>query len=431
MTDLSQFKLSPDNDNNPQNMTQNQMPGPNLTPNQSKDLHPSNSEINQANKKFVENILMQNAKKESTNQSKKSIKPIPPPESENQMENKIDNIEQSPIENNLNPNFNRVNSGSNFNNIQPIGPIGDSHLGGLTISQSQKVFPKPEFSLGLDKFKVTTNFKSTVKFSPINNKSGQNNSLRKPSTDNISEIKYRDSDNNTSDLLSQEEKEYLGGPKKIRNTSYFDNKPQFVKESRRLTVELVKVLRNTNSALSVDDILAQNNLNETTLNQESVERAKLKTMQMLDQIYYNNMNSKQASSVFLHSFINDMDEKNKVNISLLNFLLVPRNLKLKIKENKSMDVLFLCSPRLSTLVGVENYILKFYDDKFNALGGFDVLKIVSCNPSQKNEKSFLIDTFDGEKHRYYDLTAESEYICQNYIKSIHFLKQLVKCKIFK
>ena len=64
------------------------------------------------------------------------------------------------------------------------------------------------------------------------------------------------------------------------------------------------------------------------------------------------------------------------------------------------------------------------------MGGFDLIKINSCCINYKENKNILIETFDGEYHREYELITESKNTAENFVKSINYLSRLEKCKTY-
>ena len=87
--------------------------------------------------------------------------------------------------------------------------------------------------------------------------------------------------------------------------------------------------------------------------------------------------------------------------------------------------------QFSYLRGLESYIYQFIDLKTRKeQGGFDLIKVNSCCINYKENKNVLIETFDGEIHREYELITKSSIEASIIVKSINYLSRLEKCKIY-
>ena len=87
--------------------------------------------------------------------------------------------------------------------------------------------------------------------------------------------------------------------------------------------------------------------------------------------------------------------------------------------------------QFSFLKGLESYIFQFIDIKTKKIvGAFDLIKVNSCCVNYKEQKNVLIETFDGEIHREYELITKSNRDASIFVKSINYLSRLEKCKIY-
>ena len=64
------------------------------------------------------------------------------------------------------------------------------------------------------------------------------------------------------------------------------------------------------------------------------------------------------------------------------------------------------------------------------MGGFDLIKISSCSVNNIKQNNFFIETYDGKTHRKYEFETNNKENALYYIKSINYLSQLEKCKIY-
>ena len=279
----------------------------------------------------------------------------------------------------------------------------------------------------------------------------------------------------------------------IENDFYFSNKPKYEKESRRLCVEYVKVLKTFryNIYKTLDNILSSYGISNKVLNQEKkyeiVQEQKNKNENNKDEepkktgnfnhklndnsnsFYQNISNSNkfidskylyQTPQVFVNQlqfekkknnssslkefskFLDEMNDETKDKLKMINFLSVPRKMDLILsrpsqistkKFIKVLSLIFVLTPNtMSYQHGIESYIFKFFDpNKKKYLGGFDLIKVKSCTIIPDNPSHFNIETNDGKKTRVYEIDTASLELCAKYVKSFNYLNQIVKCKIFK
>lgn len=332
--------------------------------------------------------------------------------------------------------------------------------------------------------------------------SSQKEKQRKPSTTSINLNMYKINNtnltNNTSTTKVNKENydmnkispivsnnnHYINIPKEEENVQLitrivesdnFLNRPNQEKESRRMCIEYVKLIRkykyNTYKPLEV--VMMSNGISNRILNQSRIvespqtEHQYMKTANFNENshsslIENNNkfIDSKyiyQSPQLFVSSsgdninessslkqfskFIYQMNDEKKDKLNMINFLCVPRKMKLVLtkasqlsskKFTKILSLIFVLTPNMMCYQhGLESYIFKFMDpDKKKFIGGFDLIKVQSCIIGTNNPKHFHIETFDGKKTRRYEIDADSLELCSSYVKSINYLNQLEKCKAF-
>ena len=130
-------------------------------------------------------------------------------------------------------------------------------------------------------------------------------------------------------------------------------------------------------------------------------------------------------------FLKDMNDITKDKISMVKYLSIPRIMDLIFLEKKYNFIFMLRPNLLSYIKGLESYIFQWADIKTKkTVGGFDLIKINSCCINYKENKNILIETFDGEYHREYELITESKNTAENFVKSINYLSRLEKCKTY-
>ena len=143
--------------------------------------------------------------------------------------------------------------------------------------------------------------------------------------------------------------------------------------------------------------------------------------------YNNNKNPLNS----ITKFINNMNENTQDKIEMIKYLSIPQYMNMIIGNNKIKFLFILVPNKISYLNGIESYVFQWMDihnKKF--VGGFDLIKVNSCIINNINPNNFLLETFDGNKIRQYELNAESLEKCSYNVKCINYLSQLEKCKLF-
>ena len=248
------------------------------------------------------------------------------------------------------------------------------------------------------------------------------------------------------------------------NTSYYKSRPSNERESRRLMVEYVKLLKKQNNSKSISSILQMNNYSSKILQQDQVSQSNKSIVQNSNFFSGNqspntflfspnpdtlpnplNLNSKPQPNISIYSnmadgtkqysqFLSDITDDSKEKINLINFLTTPRVMNLLTKQNERQAYIFLLSPNTSSYVyGIESYAFRWIELKEGkSYGNFDMIKIISCLAVKDSFNKFEI-TVAGtgeEEERSYVIEASTREMCDNYIKCLNYLSQLIKCKIY-
>ena len=243
--------------------------------------------------------------------------------------------------------------------------------------------------------------------------------------------------------------QFLNKPKtenkkeKIKNGYIYKNffifKSKAEIESRRMIVDYLKVLMKKNKTKLVN-ILREENISNKVLNQQKILNTNLNIYTMSNQnsrFFYIKSNKiietpKEAINLKnVSKFLKDMNDITKDKISMVKYLSIPRIMDL-IFNQKNYKFIFVLKPnQFSYLKGLESYIYQFIDLKTRKeQGGFDLIKVNSCCINYKESKNVLIETFDGEIHREYELITKSSIEASIIVKSINYLSRLEKCKIY-
>ena len=286
---------------------------------------------------------------------------------------------------------------------------------------------------------------------------------------------------NSSSLLNiddYKDNSNLFSNKHSRKRKIFDhyaNNPKNEKESRRMIIELIKVLNRQNHKNNekymhgdVNSIMEANNISKKVLNKEyiipkefnssglfhnntimiksnrafgdlSLNKSSLSNsmihnfndsvMNLSNKVLSKNFNSPIKSNI--NKFLINMEDEKIDKINMIKFLSVPRVMNLNFLNNKYKFICFLCPNNISYINGIESYIFKFVDIRsYKLIGGFDLIKVNLCSVNNNNQNNFYIETYDGKTHRNYEFETNSKNIASQYAKYINYLCQLEKCKIY-
>ena len=308
----------------------------------------------------------------------------------------------------------------------------------------------------LKQYKINND--NTTELSPI----GMSPSIEVRNPKNINNITQIVNSNSASSNIINQPVIYVAK----ENTSYFKSRPSNERESRRLMIEYVKLIKKQNSSKSISSILSMNNYSSKILQQDQVSQSNKNIAQSSNFFSGNqspntflfspnpeslpnplNLNSKPQPqpNISIYSnmtdgtkqysqFLSDITDDSKEKINLINFLTTPRVMNLLTKQNERQAYIFLLSPNTSSYVyGIESYAFRWIELKEGKLyGNFDMIKMVSCLSVKDSYNQFEI-TVGGvgeEEERSYLIEASTREMCDNYIKCLNYLSQLIKCKIY-
>ena len=283
-----------------------------------------------------------------------------------------------------------------------------------------------------------------------------------------------DNNNNLSMIVGNKKK-------KIRKIAdHFKKNPKNEKESRRMIIELIKILNKKEyknkkiiTADDIDNVIEKNNISKKVLNKEyskeelnsmnTFNNPILENNKFINKINNSNVNSKRnllnnsiesnnnspnykdiknntksiQKSLFtpikknINNFLMQMNDAKKDKIKLINFLSIPRIMHLYFMNQKYTYIFVLCPNIICYKEAIESYIFKFADiNTKQYIGGFDLIKVKICSKIQNKPNNFYIETFDGTTNRNYEFETISANIVGHYVKAINYLSQLVKCKIY-
>ena len=308
----------------------------------------------------------------------------------------------------------------------------------------------------LKQYKINND--NTTELSPI----GMSPSIEVRNPKNINNITQIVNSNSASSNIINQPVIYVAK----ENTSYFKSRPSNERESRRLMIEYVKLIKKQNSSKSISSILSMNNYSSKILQQDQVSQSNKNIAQSSNFFSGNqspntflfspnpeslpnplNLNSKPQPqpNISIYSnmtdgtkqysqFLSDITDDSKEKINLINFLTTPRVMNLLTKQNERQAYIFLLSPNTSSYVyGIESYAFRWIELKEGkSYGNFDMIKMVSCLSVKDSYNQFEI-TVGGvgeEEERSYLIEASTREMCDNYIKCLNYLSQLIKCKIY-
>ena len=358
-----------------------------------------------------------------------------------------------------------------MNNIGIIQPIGQN----ISNNNSSLSFS----SINLNKYKINSNpnQKNKITFNNNNfntNRNSNNNNdninIKKTKT-NISLNFHKDINNIHSNIFGNINNNNINNNNHINSNintnskkiyyNYFKENPSFEKESRRMIIELIKIINNqnyntNNNNINVKQILTDNNISLKVLNQkyneidtnynysnnnnkelfgEAKKQLYLKNLNYslsYDSLRSNNnedsLNNKSNTNINNIINVDNLNNllltKEKKKINILNFLCVPRVLNL-IEEDKSQKYIFLITlDEIYFKEGKESYYLQWRDMENNTIKNeFNLKEIKSCKINRKNKNRFIIemDKDDLIENLSYEIETPNEEICNNYVIGINYL----------
>ena len=352
------------------------------------------------------------------------------------------NISQSSISIDLNKfkinSYNDINS-QNFNEFE------NSNYSQNKNSLNKK--NKNNINNNINLKKLLSNFKPyDIKYF-FNNKNNNNkNILNNTKVNNISPI----FSNYQMILNNKKKKDELIRKDSLNPSKIFQNKYQ--QESRRLMIELIKIdiLKNNDTC---NNLLVKNNYSSLILNkpQKKLEdNNKYETSKNIDLNNENfspiknndtileksilSLNSFKNDKNNITNFLNNMDDDSSEKISYLTFLTIPRLMKMIItNENKPLYLFYTMPTSISFNYGMESYIFKWMDCKYyNQIGFFDLINIENVRINNNDKKIIEINIFSNsnEGELNYLIETDNEDIALKYEKSLRYISQLIKCRVF-
>ena len=221
---------------------------------------------------------------------------------------------------------------------------------------------------------------------------------------------YNQTNNNSTNYSS------LLVKRRKKESNYFKDRPTYEKESRRMTVEYLKVLNK--KVNNISRTLNKNNISKLVLNQDNGENiSNLKSMHNSvgnmdlnvdsraniftnDNIISNNnfstngvlsniclspsqnypdKKSKNKTLDSISKFFVNMKDDSRDKLEIINFLSKPKLMTMNYRNNKYKFIFILCPNKLCYLNGIESYVYKWMDvDTQKFVGGFTLVKIIAC-----------------------------------------------------
>jgi len=294
-------------------------------------------------------------------------------------------------------------------------------------------------TLNLNKYKIIIK-KDNIKLDTILNtdekSKSDNQNLKTPISNNLFDFTFNQSEKKL--------KENNENKKLILEDDNYNNKKLYEKENRRMIIEYIKILMKTENK-ELNKIIKANKFSEKLLNQKKINNEKPQQNNLypknssisfisvsdVQSIFPEMKNKKNSYLTSYNNFINQMKDYKIDKIKMLKYLSIPRKFKLSFKDN-NYEFIFLLRPNnLSFLKGIESYVFQWLDiENKSYIGGFDLIKINSCYIKNDNPNKFIIETFDSENKRLYEFDTNSFEISSYYVKSLNYLNQLEKCKIY-
>lgn len=301
------------------------------------------------------------------------------------------------------------------------------------------------------------------------------------SSEKINEIETNESINNISIVESniifldfQKKKNLEMQKRNCSDKMNFGNLGKYknIKEGKRMTVELIKVLynienNNSSGRTSMEEIIVDNNLpvevlknysnkgNDKNLNSSKYSPMKSSNYSRFNKGFsdsankdnfssnreYKEESATQNSLNLINKFstnINDLNDQNEERIKMIAFLVIPRRLNMILQQepnDKIIPFIFMLSPSENSYIsGVENYLFLWkHHESLGLVGYIDVINIDGCSISNKYEHSFQINVNmqNSNSKQIYIIQAPSDAICNKYAKYLQYVSQIIRCRTFK
>ena len=272
----------------------------------------------------------------------------------------------------------------------------------------------------------------------------KNNNNKSLNENQVLNIKQNQNENKNNLTMIVETKK-----KKVRKVAdHFKNNPKNEQESRRMIIELIKILNRQKyknkkiyTSEDIDNVLKKemsnnNNLNSkrNLLNNNSFDGNTLSNYKETNSNNNSKIISKKLITPFkknINNFLTKMNDAKKDKINIIAFLSIPRIMNLYYLNQKYTYIFILSPSDICYRDGIESYIFKFADiETKQFVGGFDLIKVKICSKIRNKPNNFYIETFNGKIKRNYEIETKSLQIADNYVKYINYLSQLIKCKVY-
>jgi hypothetical protein len=252
------------------------------------------------------------------------------------------------------------------------------------------------------------------------------------------------------------------------NVAFYKHKQKHFLESRRMMVEYIKLLLLHNeNANTIEHVLKEHNISDKILQQEAITNSNNSNRKTQHQssdflsvtqsphailfqtpsMHFNNdtpnhpHNNNNNNNIRnnIHKFISEISNDNSSDkLTYINFLSTPRVMNLHMSSTHIQPYIFLLSPNSSAYIyGIETYSFRWLHlSNSSYYGNFDLIKLISCASRSSQLHSHLFELIitnkgNNEDTRSLIIEAPSADICNTYIKSLNYLAQLVKCKIYQ
>ena len=348
------------------------------------------------------------------------------------------NDSQKLIANNLfiyeTPNYSVINIKKEGNNIFPF----DNNNSFLSYS-----------SINLNKYKIYNipNKIEETKFDNNNNSNNKNNSNYIKNT-NLSVSMNTINKNNENNINNKIYKDY------------FSDSRLYEKESRRMMIELIKILKKNmiNNNHNINQIILDNNFSLKILNQDFNEKeyenenenititnyntskevfgeAK-KQVYLKNLDYYISQNSTVTTEILTNNNNNFFNVENnnyisykKTKTNILNYLLTPRVMNMILSVDEKQKFIFLITlDEIFYLEGKESYIFRWKNMDNEIENEFNINDIILCQENKIYKNRFYIKLKDEEfnennkdKFHIYEIETPNNEICHYYVLGINYL----------
>ena len=342
----------------------------------------------------------------------------------------------------LNNNFfkSHNNTSINLNKYKILSNFSNSKISNLSPSISNININK-NLNINQDNEIQTINSMQGLRRFKINIQSNNNSAIEDLGNISSNElIQINNKTNNNSIHGTKIENNIKLNTITIPNYTYFDKKAKNEKESRRMLIEYIKLLRKKNE--KIEDFLNNNRISTLILQQDK-EIIKIQNPITQTSLFTSLNNSpigitpeytsvQNSTPNLFENIISDSKEK----INYLNFLSVPRIMNIITNNDRKPYVFYMTPNEISYIKGVEDYIFKWIDIKnLNINNNCNLILLNSCFVDKLNNERFYIiyheDDLQNENGSL-DFTllieASSKELCDNYVTCLNYFSKYCKEK---